>query len=61
MPFEGNGLHKAVEILRKTEPRFGVDIIVRTPDDLRQRIEWNDQFLKEIVGKGRVLYATPNG
>jgi uncharacterized protein len=60
LPFEGNSLHKAVEILRQTNPPFSVDILARTPEQLRQRLEWNDQFLKEIMERGRVLYAASN-
>jgi predicted nucleotidyltransferase len=57
LPFEGSSLHKSVEILRRTNPSFSVDILARTPEQLRQRLEWNDQFLKEVVERGRVLYA----
>jgi uncharacterized protein len=60
MPYEGNGLHKAVEIIQKVESRFLVDLLVRTPEQLRQRIEWNDFFHKEITEKGKVLYESAN-
>ncbi len=42
------------EILR---PRpFPVDIITRTPAELKERLEIGDCFFKEIVTKGKVLY-----
>jgi len=58
MPCRGNPLHKSLEILRKTRVRFAVDLLVRTPQDVRQRLAWNDFFLREIIEKGRVLYES---
>jgi len=36
---------------------FPMDIIVRTPHELAQRLAIGDSFLKEIIERGRVLYA----
>jgi len=58
LPFEGQGVRKAIEILRKVEPRMPVDLIVRTPEEIRQRLAWNDFFLREILEKGKVLYES---
>jgi predicted nucleotidyltransferase len=33
-----------------------MDILVRTPDEIRQRIEIGDYFIKRILTEGRVLY-----
>lgn len=35
---------------------FGLDIIVRTPQDIERRIPLGDYFLRDIVTKGKVLY-----
>jgi predicted nucleotidyltransferase len=35
---------------------FPMDLIVRTPENLRWRLEEGDWFLREIVSKGKVLY-----
>ena len=59
-PFEGSNLHKAVEIVRQVKPTFSVDLLAYTPEQLQQRIAWNDFFLREITEKGKVLYATPD-
>lgn len=56
LPFEGSPFKKAVEILNQLDPPFSVDLIVQTPERLRQRIEWNDFFLKEVIERGKVLY-----
>jgi predicted nucleotidyltransferase len=35
---------------------FPMDIVVRTPKDIRVRIPQGDWFLKDAVTKGRLLY-----
>ena len=56
LPFQGNGIRKAIAILNHVNPPFPVDLIVKTPGQLKQRLAWNDFFLREIMEKGRVLY-----
>ena len=56
MKFKGKSAWKSLEILNDLQPRFAVDLLVRTPQQLRQRIKWNDFFLKEILAQGQVLY-----
>lgn len=58
MPFEGKGAHKATEILLATDPRFPIDLIVRTPKQIKTRIKLGDFFLREITEKGKVLYES---
>jgi uncharacterized protein len=60
MPYEGNSIHKAIEILLKLNPTFGIDLLVRSPAELNQRLEWGDFFLREIVDKGKILYDVTN-
>lgn len=57
LPHEGKGFQKAAEMLSRLRPPFPIDLIVRTPEQLRQRLALNDFFLREILEKGRVLYA----
>lgn len=48
---------RAIEVSEILYPRpFPVDIIVRTPAELKERLEIRDCFFKEIVTKGKVLY-----
>jgi len=56
MPFEGSGIRKASEIALAVPPPFPLDLIVRTPDQVRHRLQCNDFFLREILEKGTVLY-----
>lgn len=46
-----------LEISRALSPRpFPLDILVRTPEELEERIAQGDAFLREIVTRGKVLY-----
>ena len=50
-----------LEISRALHSRpFGIDIIVRTPANLADRVANRDYFLREIVTKGKVMYARSN-
>jgi predicted nucleotidyltransferase len=40
---------------------FEMDLIVRTPEDLRRRLEDGDLFHTEIVTRGKVLYEKGAG
>ncbi len=58
LPFEGQPFRKAAEILNSVNPKFSVDLLVRTTDEIQQRLEWGDFFLREIIEKGKVLHET---
>jgi predicted nucleotidyltransferase len=51
-----NQIDQAVRIDCAIEAPFPLDLIVRTPKNLRWRLEAGDWFLREIVSKGKVLY-----
>jgi predicted nucleotidyltransferase len=55
-PFEGNWVAKAVEIQLKIRAPFPLDLLVRTPEKVRERLEMGDGFMREILTKGKVLY-----
>ena len=56
LPFEGKSFYKALEILDKVKPHFPIDLLVRTPEQVRYRLANNDFFLREIMENGKVLY-----
>jgi hypothetical protein len=33
-------------------------VLVRTPEEVKQRLDWNDFFIREITEKGKVLYES---
>lgn len=46
-----------LEISRALSPRpFPMDIVVRTPQQLKERIALGDLFLSEITAQGKVIY-----
>jgi predicted nucleotidyltransferase len=47
---------KAFKIHSTILPPFPLDLIVRTPKNMKWRLEEGDSFLHEIVSKGKVLY-----
>ena len=53
--FEGRSVDRSVEIRMKLRPNFPMDLLVRTPEIVRERIEMGDAFMREIVERGRVL------
>jgi len=59
-PFKGRGVDKSVEIRMKLRPQFPVDILIRTPEKVQQRVKMGDCFMREILEKGKVLYEADN-
>ena len=60
MGFHGKGLRKAAEMVRRLHPRFAVDLIVKTPQELRRRLADEDALLEEALANGTVLYEAPD-
>jgi predicted nucleotidyltransferase len=56
LPFNGKPVRKAIEIRNKDNAGMPLDLIVRTPEQLAERLAQNDWFMREIVEKGRTLY-----
>jgi predicted nucleotidyltransferase len=58
MPHEEHASRKAAEITWRVHPRrFALDLIVRSPETLRKRIQMNDWFMRDLMREGRILYA----
>jgi predicted nucleotidyltransferase len=47
---------QARRIRLAVERCFPMDLLVRTPENLRRRLEEGDWFLREIVAKGKILH-----
>ncbi len=52
------GRRASLKIRMKVDAPFPVDILVRDPDFLHERLTEGDCFLEEITGKGRVMYES---
>ncbi len=56
MTYSGNELDKMAEVRRHLDSSMPVDVLVKTPQQIKERIELGDFFLAEILEKGKVLY-----
>lgn len=61
MPFDRKQGRKSLEIRRRIPASFPMDLIVRTPEFIAQRLAWGDCFTQEILAKGKVLYDSADG
>ncbi len=61
LPFEGKSVYQSVEMRMRLRPTFPVDLIVRTPENVRERIEMGDNFMREVLEEGKVLYEADRG
>ncbi len=49
--------HRRAAVARACRPKFlPMDVIVRTPEELSERLKDGDPFVEEIMRRGRVLY-----
>ena len=56
LPFNGKSARKALEIMSKINPRIPLDLIVRTPEQVDERLANNDWMMRDTIEKGRTLY-----
>ena len=56
MAHRGHPTEKAIEIRRRINRRFALDLLVRSPREIQKRLQLNDWFIREITEQGRVLY-----
>src|SRR5256714_13707417 len=57
LKFDGKPVRKAIEIRNRLNPRLPLDLLVRTPEQIVNRVVQNDWFIREILERGRILYA----
>ena len=60
MPFDGSAINKSAEMRLSLSSEFSIDLLVRTPQQIKQRLELGDCFYQEILDKGKVLYEAVN-
>ncbi len=52
-----NRMADARRAVAGTHDGIPIDLLVLTPQELKQRLDKGDQFIKDITEKGRLLYA----
>src|ERR1035437_1618304 len=55
MPHEGHSAIQAAEIRKRIRAGFPVDLIVRSPREIRKRLAMDDFFITEILEQGKTL------
>jgi len=56
LPFEGKAVHQAVRMRMAVRPPFPLDLIVRTPEQVRERLELGDDFIRHILEERQIVY-----
>jgi len=56
MAHRGHPTEQAIEIRTQVECRFALDLLVRSPAEIRKRLRFEDWFIREIMELGKVLY-----
>jgi len=56
LPFQGSAVEQAVQMRLAVNVPFAVDLLVRTPRMVRERLAMGDAFLRDILQHGKVLY-----
>lgn len=56
MPFEGRQSEQAIRILNRLNELAPIDLLVRRPEEIEERLEMGDSFMREIIERGKVLY-----
>ncbi|MCL4559418.1 MAG: nucleotidyltransferase domain-containing protein [Chloroflexi bacterium] len=57
MESEERPARRAALVSRLLRPRpFAMDIIVRTPFEIQHRLRIGDQFIQDVMSRGKVLY-----
>lgn len=49
MPYSGNELQKMADVRKSIRSRFPLDVFVKTPEQIKQRLEDEDFFVREII------------
>ena len=56
LPFEEMPVQKAIAIRRQVKSPFPLDLIARTSQQIQQRLDMGDFFIKDIMENGCILY-----
>lgn len=56
MRFRGRPVRQAIAILNKLNMLTPIDLLVRTPEQIQERLALGDRFIREILERGKVMY-----
>jgi predicted nucleotidyltransferase len=49
-------VEQAIEIRKAVKSPFPLDLLVRTPEQIEERLSLGDFFIKEMLTRGKVIY-----
>ena len=58
MPTKKRTVQQALEIRQRISCPFALDLLVRTPRDVRERLALGDCFLRTVINEGKTLYES---
>jgi predicted nucleotidyltransferase len=56
MPIKGSQVDQSVEIRMAIRAPFPMDLLVRSPETIDERLSMGDSFMRSILAGGKVLY-----
>lgn len=56
MPYKGSPLQQAARIIAKLNPPMAIDLLVRSPEEVKERLAMQDSLMREIMERGQVAY-----
>ena len=56
MPYKGAPSMQAAKIRKKIHTGFPVDLLVRSPREIRKRLSIGDFFIREVIERGQPIY-----
>lgn len=56
MPVKDSQVDQSVEIRLSVRAPFPMDLLVRTPEKIKERLSMGDSFIRSILTSGRVIY-----
>jgi uncharacterized protein len=56
MPYQGRHTSQAIRIVNELKTLAPIDLLVRTPEEVRERLEIGDTFMRKVMERGNVMY-----
>jgi predicted nucleotidyltransferase len=56
MDYEGRPIEQILKIRRELDIVTPVDLLVRSPEDVKRRVKEGDMFMRLVVERGKIMY-----
>jgi len=53
-----SGISRSIWVSKNIEHTFPIDIIVKTPAEIKKRLDMGDPFYREIIKTGKIMYES---